>query len=109
LQRAYDILIKELLDTDRDILLQITIKAINDTASPNGLILTLLVWGAYPKMNRDSALVLSVKKRNAAYRYTKTELERIRAKRQVNDTLGIRNGPNRTEIKDLPIQSDMLV
>jgi hypothetical protein len=25
-------------------------KAINDTAGPNGLILTLLVFGAYPRM-----------------------------------------------------------
>jgi hypothetical protein len=52
---------------DRDILFQIIIKAINDTVSPNGLILTLLVWGVYLKINRDSALVLSVEKRNIAY------------------------------------------
>jgi hypothetical protein len=37
------------------------------------------------------------------YQYTKIELERIKTKRQVNDTLGIRNGPNKTEIKDLLI------
>jgi hypothetical protein len=67
LQRAYDIFIEELLDMDRDILFQIIIKAINDTVSPNGLILTLLVWGVYLKINRDSALVLSVEKRNIAY------------------------------------------
>jgi hypothetical protein len=47
--------------------------------------------------------VLLVKKRNIVYRYIKIKLERMRAKRQVNDTLGIRNGPNKTEIKDLPI------
>jgi hypothetical protein len=54
-------------------------------------------------MNRDSVLVLSIKKRNTIYRYIKIELERIRTKRQVNNILGIRNGPNKTEIKDLPI------
>jgi hypothetical protein len=43
LRRAYDILIKKLPNINRNILLQITIKAINNTTSPNGLILTLLV------------------------------------------------------------------
>jgi hypothetical protein len=47
--------------------------------------------------------VLLIEKRNIAYQYTKAELKRIKTKRQVNNTLGIRNGPNRTEIKDLPI------
>jgi hypothetical protein len=109
LQQAYDILIKELLDTDRNILFQIIIKTVNNTAGPNGLTLTLLVWGIYLKISRDSVLVLLVEKKNIIYRYTKVELEKIRAKRQVNNILGIRNGPNRTKIKDLPIQSDILV
>jgi hypothetical protein len=43
LRRVYDILIEKLLDTDRDILLQITVKAVNDTTSLNGLIPILLV------------------------------------------------------------------
>jgi hypothetical protein len=43
LRRAYNILIEELLDTNRNILLQIIIKAVNNTTSPNGFILTLLV------------------------------------------------------------------
>jgi hypothetical protein len=81
LQRAYDILIKELPDTDKNILFQITIKKINNTTSPNGLTLTLLVWGVYPKINRDSVLALLVKKKNIIYRYTKIELEKIKTKR----------------------------
>jgi hypothetical protein len=43
LRRAYNILIEELLDIDKNILLQIVIKTINDTASLNGLIQILLV------------------------------------------------------------------
>jgi hypothetical protein len=66
---------------DKNILLQITIKTINNTTSSNGLILILLVWGIYPKINRDSALVLLVKKKNIIYQYTKIELERINIKR----------------------------
>jgi hypothetical protein len=80
LQQAYDIFIKKLLDINRDILFQITIKAVNNTTSPNGLILILLVWGIYPKINRDSALVLLVEKKNIVYQYTKIKLEKIKAK-----------------------------
>ena len=28
------------------------VKAVNDTASPNGLVLTLLVFSAYPRMTK---------------------------------------------------------
>ena len=31
------------------------VKAVNDTAGPNGLIPTLLVFGAYPRMTEESA------------------------------------------------------
>jgi hypothetical protein len=103
LWRAYDILIEELLDTDKDILLQMAVKVVNNTISLNGLTPILLVWGIYLKISRDSVLALLVEKRNITYRYTKTELEKIRTKHQVNNTLGIRNGPNRTKIKDLLI------
>jgi hypothetical protein len=67
LQQAYNILIKKLLDINRNILLQIIIKTINNTTSLNGLILILLVWGVYPKINRDSVLVLLIKKINITY------------------------------------------
>jgi hypothetical protein len=80
LRRAYDIFIKELLDINKNILLQIIIKIINNTTSLNRLIPILLVWGIYLKINRDSALALLVEKRNTIYRYIKTELERIRTK-----------------------------
>jgi hypothetical protein len=43
LRRAYNILIEKLLDINRNILLQIVIKTINNITSLNGLIPTLLV------------------------------------------------------------------
>ena len=55
IRRAYEIIIKELGGTGpRAHRLQMAIKAVNDTANPNGLVLTLLVFGAYPKINMDS-------------------------------------------------------
>jgi hypothetical protein len=32
-------------------MLQLAVKAVNDTASPNGLVPTLLVFGAYPRLS----------------------------------------------------------
>jgi hypothetical protein len=43
LRQAYDILIEEFLDTDRNILFQIIIKIVNNTTSLNGLTPILLV------------------------------------------------------------------
>ncbi|RYC58587.1 hypothetical protein CHU98_g7622 [Xylaria longipes] len=55
LRRAYDILRKEIdVRTDNELILQMAIKALNDTAGPNGLVPTLLVFGAYPRINEDS-------------------------------------------------------
>jgi hypothetical protein len=34
----------------KDFLLQMAVKAVNDTAGPDNLIPTLLVFGAYPRM-----------------------------------------------------------
>ena len=47
LRHAFNIIIKEMLQLDKETRLQIAIKAINDIAGLNGLILTLLVFGAF--------------------------------------------------------------
>ena len=46
----YYIIITELPDIGKDIALQMAFKAINDSVGPNGLIPTLLVFRAYPRM-----------------------------------------------------------
>jgi hypothetical protein len=49
LKRAYNILLKELLDLSKEEKLQITIKAINDIISPNNIIFTLFIfWSVFP-------------------------------------------------------------
>ena len=50
LHRIYYIIIAELPDISKDMALQMAFKAINDSAGPDGLIPTLLVFGAYPYM-----------------------------------------------------------
>ena len=56
LRRAYEIIRDEVRDrVNSDSILQMAVKAVNDTAGPNGLIPTLLVFGAYPRMIEESA------------------------------------------------------
>jgi hypothetical protein len=44
----YRIITTKLLDIGKDIALQMAFKIINNSTGPNGLIPTLLVFGAYP-------------------------------------------------------------
>ena len=48
LRRVYKIISLELKDASKKLTLQMAVKAINNSASPDGLIPTLLVFSAYP-------------------------------------------------------------
>jgi len=48
LRRVYKIISSELEDASKELTLQIAVKAVNNSTSPNGLIPILLVFGAYP-------------------------------------------------------------
>ena len=57
LQKAYKVIADNLqgCGLSKEIILQMAVKAINDTAGPNGLVPTLLVFGAYPRMSEFGA------------------------------------------------------
>jgi hypothetical protein len=55
IRRAYQIIVFEIPELDKDIALQMAFKAINDSASPDGLVLTLLVFRAYSRMIESDA------------------------------------------------------
>jgi len=48
LRRVYKIISLKLEDASKELTLQIAVKAINDSAGPDRLIPTLLVFSAYP-------------------------------------------------------------
>jgi hypothetical protein len=50
LRKAYTILKEEISSTPTEVILQMAVKTVNDTAGPNGLVPTLLVFSAYPKI-----------------------------------------------------------
>ena len=110
LRRAYEIIRDELQDnTSPEIILQMAVKAVNDSAGPDGIVPTLLVFGAYPRMVEDSAPSPSVTQRAEAIRKAVKEVRRLHADRQVKDALAMRNGPKTKTTLTLPIQSDVRV
>ena len=64
-----------------------------DSAGPEGLVPTLLVFGAYPRVTNDSPPSASSIRRAEAVNKAMTELRKLVAKRKINDALNTRNGP----------------
>ena len=60
-RRAYKIVYEEYLNFYDDYKLQMIIKAINNIIGSNGFILTLLVFGVYPKITELNPLNLFIK------------------------------------------------
>ena len=85
------------------------VKAVNDTASPNGLVPTLLVYGAYLRISKLDPPTPSITDRAAIIRKAIAEIVKLRAKQTINNALYYRNGPNTTLVHDLPLNSEVLV
>ena len=85
------------------------VKAINNTASPDGLVPTLLVYGAYPRISKLDPPTPSVTERAAAIRKAMAEIVKLRAKQTVNNALYYRNGPNITLVHNLLLNSKVLI
>lgn len=73
-------------------ILQMAIKAVNDTAGHDGLILTLFVFDAYLWINLDLPPSLSTLKCANAIQKKIHGLRKPTAKNQISTALGIRNG-----------------
>jgi hypothetical protein len=99
-RRAYRIIAEELQgkEINKESILQMAVKALNDTVGPDGLVLTLLAFGAYPRMTDHDPPTTSVTQRAAAVRRAMAEISKIRTTRQVNDALNQRNGPSTTAV-----------
>jgi hypothetical protein len=113
LRRAYEVIFDDLQVSNtklsRDMVLQMAVKAVNDTAGPQGLIPTLLVYGTYPRMIDSDLPAPSVQERAEAIRKAMNEVAKLRAQTQVKEALNQRNGPDTSAIHDTPINSKVLV
>jgi hypothetical protein len=85
------------------------VKAVNNTAGPNGLVPTLLVYRAYPRISKLNPPAPSITDRAAAIRKAMAEIVKLRAKQTINNALYYRNGPNITLVYNLPLNSKVLI
>src|SRR6266516_2784041 len=109
-RRAFDILYDELAaTTSADAILQMAVKAVNDTAGPDGLVPTLLVFGAYPRLTTESPPSPTTTQRGEAIQKAMKALRKANAVRQVNEARSTRNGPSTTDVLALPLQSEVRV
>jgi len=70
----------EYKDIQKKLALQIAVKAINNTAGPNRLVPTLLVYGAYLRISNLGPPAPSITERAAAIRKAIAEIVKLRAK-----------------------------
>jgi hypothetical protein len=85
------------------------VKAINDSAGPDGIVSILLVFGVYPWLTKiDPSFPLVIKRAEAICVIIK-EVCCFYAERQVKDALAICNSLNTKNTLDLPLQSDVRV
>ena len=84
-------------------------KAINNIIGPNGLVLTLLVYGAYSQITKYDPLLLLVTQQALAIKKAMAEVQKLRAKRQVNNALNTRNGLSIATIYELTLNSNILI
>ena len=59
------------------------VKAVNDIAGPNGLVLILLVFGAFPWISKLNPLVLLIVHRAASAKKAINKIKELYAKMQV--------------------------
>ena len=85
------------------------VKAINNTAGPDGLVPTLLVYGAYPRMSKLDPPAPSITEQAAAIRKVIAEIVKLQAKQAVSNALYHHNGPNTTLVYNLPLNSKVLI
>ena len=84
-------------------------KAFNDLVGPNGLVLTLLIFGAYPCITEIDASLPTITQCSVAMQKDMEEVRKSNASHQVDDALNTRNGPSTSLIHDLPLNLPVLV
>ena len=63
------------------------VKAINDTVGPDGLVLTLLVFSIFPRININNILLIITIKRDKVIRKTMKEITKLYTKRHITEAL----------------------
>ncbi|KAF1969847.1 hypothetical protein BU23DRAFT_475613, partial [Bimuria novae-zelandiae CBS 107.79] len=81
----------------------IAIKSFNNIVGPNSLVLTLLVFSAYPRITYKLPLLSTTLARGATIKKAIRVLRKASTTRQVRDTLNTRNRPSIDNVLSLPL------
>ena len=85
------------------------VKAVNNTASLDGLVPTLLVYRAYLRISNLDPPAPSIMERAAIIQKAITEIVKLQAKQAINSALYYCNGLNITLVYDLLLNSKVLI
>ena len=89
--------------------LQMTVKTVNDTAKTNGLVFTLLVFGAYSRMHHLDLSASNIIQRAVAIIKTMKKMKKMIVEKQVRNVLNIRNESIVNHFHDLSLNSEILI
>ena len=81
----------------------------NDTAEPDGLILILLVYGAYPRLSREDKPTPSNTARARAIERAMDDVRRSNAKIAIAEAMRTTRGPDVAAVLGLPLNAKVLV
>ncbi len=110
LRRAYQMIFENLESTiSKEIMLQMIVKAINDTTDSDELMLILLVFEAYSRIHVMNSSTSSITQRIMTIEKAMIDIRKFRAERQIVDALNIRNDSIVISIHDLFLNSDVLI
>jgi hypothetical protein len=93
----------------KQFVLQIAIKAVNNTVGPNGLISTLLVFSTYLQIATTNTPSLIVTEHNKAIIKAIKQIAELHTKKQVTNALKQQNRPNISNTLNVLIDKNVLV
>jgi hypothetical protein len=96
-------------DVNKKIVLQMIVKAINDTIDLDELMLTLLIFDVYSRMHVMNSSTSSIIQRVMTIEKVMIEVRKFRTERQVANVLNIRNDFIIISIHDLFLNSNVLI
>ena len=108
-RKIYLIIISKILDIDSNQSLQMTFKVINDSIGSHGLMSTLLIFGAYFRMNESDAFASNITQRSIAMKKTMNEIRKLNGNRQVNDVINTKNELSMIHFHDLFFNASILI
>jgi hypothetical protein len=109
LRQAFKIITKELPCAPKQFVLQMAIKAVNNTAGPNSLVSTLLMFNTYLRITITDTSSLTVTERGKAITKAIKQIAELHIKRQVINVLRQQNRPNISDTLNVLISENVLV